>query len=65
METGNSKQAYNTPKALTRTCRSRAAAVEDKYGKLPTDSEEVLKRWTDYRNGLCNYELCPDTSILQ
>ena len=44
METGNSKQAYNTLKALTRTCQSRAAVVEDKDGKLLTDSEEVLKR---------------------
>ena len=65
METGNSKQAYTTLKALTRTCQSRAAVVEDKDGKLLTDSEEDLKRWRDYSNGLYNYEFCPDTSILQ
>ena len=65
-ETGNSKQAYNTLKALTRTSQSGAAVVEDKDGKLLTGSEpEVLKRWTDYRCGLYNYELCPNTSVLQ
>ena len=65
METGNSKQTYNTLKTRTRTSQSRAAVIEDKDGKLLTNSEEVLKRWTDYSNGLYNYELCPDNSILQ
>ena len=46
LETGNSKQAYNTPKAL-RTSQWRAAVMEAKEDKLLADSEGVLKRWTD------------------
>ena len=50
LETGNSKQAYNTPKAL-RTSQWRAAVTEAKEGKLLADSEGVLKRWT-YSEGV-------------
>ncbi|XP_076438257.1 uncharacterized protein LOC143277357 [Babylonia areolata] len=65
MEAGNSKRAYNTLKTLTKTSQPRSAVIEDKDGKLLTDSEEVLNRWTEYCDGLCNYQLNPDSSILQ
>ena len=65
METGNSKQAYSTLKALTKTSQPRANVIDDKDGNLLTDSDEVLKRWTEYCSNLYNYELHPDTSILQ
>ena len=65
MEAGNSKQAYNTLRSLTRTSQPRAKVIADKDGKLLTDSDQVLKRWTEYCGGLYNYELKPDTSILQ
>ena len=38
--------------------------IEDKDGKLLTDSEDVLRRWTEYCSGLYNYELHPDPSLL-
>ena len=65
MEAGNSKQAYSTLKALTKTSQPRANIIDNKDGKPLTDSEEVLKRWTEYCSSLYNYELHPDTSILQ
>ncbi|XP_076443965.1 uncharacterized protein LOC143282251 [Babylonia areolata] len=65
MEAGNSKRAYSTLKTLTKTSQPRSAVIEDKDGKLLTDSEEVLKRWTEYCDGLYNYQLNPDSSILQ
>lgn len=64
MESGNSKQAYGTLKALTKTSQPRTAVIEDHDGKLLTDGEDVLKRWTDYCKDLYNYKLQPDTSIL-
>ena len=67
METGNREQqaGLQHSQGLTRTSQSRAAVIEDKDGKPLTYSEEVLERWIDYCNRLYNYELCPDTSILQ
>ena len=65
LETGNSKQAYNTLKALTKTSLPKAAVIEDTDGKLLTDNNDVLRRWTEYCDGLYNYQLCPDATILQ
>ena len=65
MKAGNSKQAYDTLKSLTKSSQLRAAVIEDKECKLLTDGEEVLKRWTEYCDGLYNYKLHPDISILQ
>ena len=45
MEAGNSKQAYSTLKALTKTSQPRANVIDDKDGNPLTDSQEVLKRW--------------------
>ena len=65
METGNSKNAYSTLKSLTKTNQLRTAGINDQDGKLITDSKKVLKRWTEYCKGLYNYEIHPDTSLLQ
>ncbi|PIK45030.1 hypothetical protein BSL78_18122 [Apostichopus japonicus] len=65
MKTGNSKHAYNSLKALTKPTQPRAAIIEDRYGNLLTDNNDVLKRWTEYCNDLYNYELNPDIAILQ
>ena len=65
METGNSKNAYSTLKSLTKTSQLRTAVINDQDGKLITDSEKVLKRWTKYCKGLYNYKIHPDTSLLQ
>ena len=65
MEKGNSKQAYSTLKALTKTNQPRTTVIEDQDGKLLTDEEEVLRRWTGYCKDLYSYQLNPDTSILE
>ena len=64
MEIGQSKQAYNTLKALTKTSQPRSTVIDDKDGNLLTESDQVLKRWTEYCGELYNYELQPDVSIL-
>ena len=65
METGDSKNAYSTLKSLTKTSQLRTAVTNDQDGKLITDNEKVLKRWTKYCKGLYNYEIHPYTSLLQ
>ena len=62
---GNSKEAYNTLKTLTKTSQPKMPVIEDRDGTLLTDRAAVLKRWTDYCSGLYNYQLHPDTSILE
>ena len=62
---GNRKKAYNTLKALTTTKKHKSAVIEDSSGNILTESTTVLNRWTEYCSGLYNYELHPDTSLLQ
>ena len=65
MMLGNSKKAYNTLKALTKTQQHKSVVIEDSSGNILTESTAVLNRWTEHCNGLYNYELHPDTSLLQ
>ena len=65
LTSGNSKEAYNTLKALTKTQQHASTVIEDNSGNILTESTAVLKRWTQYCSGLYNYELNPDTSLLQ
>ena len=62
----NSREAYNTLKALTITQQHKSAVIEDSSGNILTESTAVLNRWTEYCSGLYNYELHPDpdTSLL-
>ena len=62
---GNSKQAYETLRTLTKTQQPKASVIEDSSGNLLTESSDVHARWTEYCKGLYNYNLQPDTSILQ
>ena len=59
---GNSKVAYNSPKALTKTQQHQSAVIEDNSGDILTESTAVLNR---YYSGLYNYQLHPDTSLLR
>ena len=52
-------------KALVKTSQPRATAIEDKNGQLLTDNTKVLSRWTKYCEGLYNYDIKTDPSILQ
>lgn len=65
MEAGNTKEAYRTLKALTKSNQTKPNVIKDQDGNLLTDNEEVMKRWTEYCNDLYNHQLHPDISILQ
>ena len=65
LTSGNSKEAHNTLKALTETQQHQSAVIEDGNGNILTESTAVLSRWTECCSGHCNYELHPDTSLLQ
>ena len=64
MMSGNSKEAYHTLKALTKTQQCKSAAFEDSSGNILIESTAVLKWWTEYCSGLRNCELHLDTSLL-
>lgn len=64
MAKGNSKQAFDTLKKITRTQVNKTSAIEDANGTLLTENEEVLKRWTEYCEELYNFPIHPDTNIL-
>ena len=61
MVLGNSKEAYNTLKALTKTQQHTSAVIKDRSGNILMESTAVLNRWTEYCIGLHSYELHPDT----
>ena len=62
---GNSKKAYNTLKALTKTQQHKSAVIEDSSGNILTKSTAILNWWTEYCSGLYNCELHQNTSLLQ
>ena len=62
---GNSKQAYNTLKALSKTQQRKSEVIEDSRNDILTESTAVFNRWTEYCSGLHSYELHPDTSLHQ
>ena len=62
MMSGNSKEAYNTFKALTKTQQRKSTDIDDSSGSILTESTAVLNRWTEYCSGLYSYELHPDTT---
>ena len=56
MMLGNSKEAYNSLKALTKTQQRKLAVIEDSSGNILTESTAVLNRWTEHCSGLYNYQ---------
>ena len=62
---GNSKEAYNILKALTKTQQHKSVVIEDGSGDILTESTAVLNRWTEHCSSLSNYELHQDTCLLQ
>ena len=61
---GNSKEAYNILRDLTKTQQHKSAVIEGSGRNILTEVTAVLSRWTEYCSGLHNYELHPDTSLL-
>ena len=62
---GNSKEAYNILKALTKTQQHKSVVIEDGSGDILTESTAVLNRRTEHCSSLSNYELHQDTCLLQ
>ena len=54
MMSGNSKEAYNSLKALTKTQQQKSAVTEDSSGNILMESTAVLNRWTEYCSGIYN-----------
>ena len=52
MMSGNSKEAHNTLKALTKTQQHQSAVIKDSSGNILTESTAVLSRWTECCSGL-------------
>ena len=52
MKSGNSKEAYNTLKALTKTQQRKSAVIKDSSGNILTESTSVLNQWTECCGGL-------------
>ena len=57
---GDSKEAYQTIKVLTKSQQPKTSVIEDKEGSVLTESAAVLKRWTEYCDDLYNYKLKAD-----
>ena len=55
----------NDVKPFTKTQQHKPAVIEDGSGNILMESTAVLNQWTEYYSGLFNYELHPDTSLLQ
>ncbi|GFR86316.1 endonuclease-reverse transcriptase [Elysia marginata] len=64
MSSGKLKQAFSTLKMLTKTFQPKVNLVADKEGRLLTDDEDIMQRWSEYCSDMYNYELQPDLSIL-
>ena len=63
-KSGNSKEAYSTLKAITKTSQARTTVIEDKNGLLLTESNDIAKRWTEYCRDLYNHNISTDPSLL-
>ena len=55
----------STLNALTKSQQQKSAVIEDSSGNISTESTAILNQWTQYCSDLYNYELHPDTSLLQ
>ena len=64
MMSGNSKEAYNTLRALTKTQQHRSTDIQSSSGNILTESTALLNQWTEYCSNLCKYKLHPVTSLL-
>lgn len=64
MKYGNTKNAYNTLKLLTKKRQAKSTAIEDENGNLLTNQKEVNERWTQYCSNLYNVQLNTDPTIL-
>ena len=52
MMSGNSKKAYNTLKALSKTQQHKSAVIEDSSRNILTESTAILNQCTEYCSDL-------------
>ena len=64
LETNNSKKAYQLVKDLTNTKQERTTTIQDKDGKVLTEDQDILKRWTEYCADLYNHRATGDPDVL-
>ena len=57
MMSGNSKEAYNTLKNLTKTQQHKTAVIEDSSGNILTESTAILNRRTEYCSDQTMYSI--------
>ena len=62
---GNSKEAYNSLKTLTKTQQHKSPVIKTSCGNILMESTTVLNQSSEYYSGLCNHKLYPDNSLLQ
>ena len=55
----------NTLQALTKSQQHKSAVIKDNSGNILMESTAVVNQWTEYCSDLYNYELHPDTSLLE
>jgi len=71
MAKGDSKEAYQTIKILTKSQQPKTSVIEDKDGSVLTESATIIYRLTEYCSHLYNYKLkadpnkIPDHQILK
>ena len=57
MMSGNSKEVYNTLKALTKTQQQKSAVIKNSCGNILMESTAVLNWWTESLRAYTNYKL--------
>ena len=60
MKSGNTEEARDTLKALTKTQQRKSAVIEDSRRNIMTHSGAVLNRWTEYCSGVYSFGLNPN-----
>ena len=60
----NSKKAYQLLKTLTSTKQGQTTTTQDKNGNCPTETLDILKRWTEYCEELYRHTVEGDSEVL-
>ena len=60
----NSNKAYQLVKDLTGTKQGKTSNIQDKNGKILTEDQDILKRWTEYCTDLYNHKTSGDPEVL-
>ena len=64
LKRNNSKKAYQLVKKLTSKKQERPTTIQDKQGKIQTEEQEILGRWTEYCADLYQHKANGDAEVL-